>query len=103
MGLVDALKPTNPSSLIFLNDQLSIEMICKGMIWLNVLPQLLGFVICYTALVPIAPLGVPQGERAIFSTKRGVIEQWWSWMGPLVHPLGVLWFNGTADCPLTGF
>ena len=24
-------------------------------------------------------------------------------MGPLVPPLGILWLNGTADCPLLGF
>ena len=42
-------------------------------------------------------------ERAIFSTRTGVIEQWWSWLGPLVLDLGVLWFNGTVDCPLLGF
>ena len=57
----------------------------------------------YVTSVPNTPSNVPQGERTIFSTKRGVIKQWWSWLGPLVLPLGVLCLNGTADCHLLGF
>ena len=59
--------------------------------------------ICYIVSVPSTPSYVPQGETAIFFTRRCVIEQWWLWLGPLVLPLGVLWLNGTADYPLLGF
>ena len=38
----------------------------------------------YVAPVPNAPSGVTKGERANFSTRRGVVEQWWSLLGPLV-------------------
>ena len=58
---------------------------------------------CYATHVHSVALGVTQGERAIFLTRRDVIEQWWSWMGPLVPPLGVLWLNGTANFPLLKF
>jgi len=44
----------------------------------------------------------PRRERSIF-TRRGVIQQWCSWLGTLILPLGVVWLNGTADFPLLGF
>ena len=44
----------------------------------------------------------PREREAIFLSSRGVIQQWWSWLGPLVLPLGVLWLNAIADCPLLG-
>ena len=45
----------------------------------------------------------PKEREPIFFTRRGVIEQWQSWMGPLVLPLGLLWLNGVVDFPLLGF
>ena len=44
----------------------------------------------------------PRRERSFF-TRRGVIQQWWSWLGTLILPLGVVWLNGTTDFPLLGF
>ena len=58
---------------------------------------------CYLTPVPVHLQVYPMERGPIFFARRGIIEQWWSWLGPLVHPLGVLWLNGNVDCLLMGF
>ena len=45
----------------------------------------------------------PRERDTLFLTRRCVIQQCWSCLGPLVLPLGVLWLNGIVDFPLLGF
>ena len=57
----------------------------------------------YAALVPNAPSGVPQGERANFFYQQGCYQAMVVMVGPFGHPLEVLWLNGIVDYPLLGF
>ena len=58
---------------------------------------------CYVALVPNTPSRVPQGERAKFFDQEGCYRVMVVMAGPFGPSVGVLWLNGTTDCPLMGF
>ena len=58
---------------------------------------------CYAALVPTAPSGVPQGERAKIFDQEGCYWVMAVMVGPFGSPLRVLRLNGIADCPLKRF
>ena len=57
---------------------------------------------CYAALLPNAPLGVPEGEGQFFD-HEGFYWAMVVMVGPFGPPLSVLWINGTVDSPLKGF
>ena len=44
---------------------------------------------CYATPIPIAPLGIPQGERANFFDQEGCYQAMVVMVGPFGHPLGV--------------